>query len=65
MVEHSVKHLKHYVRLVGRVTVGTVLLIGLLNSATGSLSVLEDIIWFVRRKRGTTGERVIACCHRY
>ena len=41
MIEHSVKR---YVRLVARVAGRTVLLIGLLNSATGSLPVLEDVI---------------------
>lgn len=40
-IEHSVKH---YVRLVGRVADRTVLLIGLLESATGSLPVLVDVV---------------------
>lgn len=62
MIENSVKH---DIRLVGRVACATVLLIGLLNSATGSLPVLVDVIWFVCRKRGTTGEWRSARCHEY
>lgn len=56
--------MKHYVRLVGRVAGGIVLLIRLLKSATGCLPVLVDVVWFISRERGTTGEGGRRC-HRY